>query len=496
MKKMKIYYFIAIIITAIFVGFLLGHYFKNTKESGSSQVTTKDKKPLYWIDPMEPTIHYQAPGKSRMNMELKPVYADDAKNVDQSAVRISPNVENNLGIRTALVTQGALSRRIETVATVEPDENKISHIHTYADGWVKKLFVHAVGDSVKAQQVILQLYSPSLINVQEEYLIALGTKDLDLMNASYKRLQAFHISEQQIQRIKKTRKASQLVDIYSHQNGVVTMLNVREGMRVTPDTEMMSIVDLSHIWIIAQVYENQADWIKVGESAEATLSAFPGKVWKGRVEYIYPQVDPTTRSLKVRLQFDNPNDLLKPNMYANIILLSEPKQNAITIPLEALIRGKEENHVIVALGDGRFESRTVIIGMESGNKIEILSGLTVGEKVVTSGQFLIDSEANLKSSMQRLETPVENAKSSIQAASKNNASIESTGVITELNISENTITIKHAAIPELNWPEMTMSFQISNKIALTDFKAGDHIQFTITKSNEDFVVMDIKKLAN
>lgn len=408
MKRNQI---IAIVVFAIIIGIVIGRSFNHSSDTRDTSATHATKKPLYWIDSMEPQIHYPSPGKSRMGMELTPVYPDsDQETNDQSIVRISSAVSNNLGVRTAPVIKGALARRIEAVAYIEPNENKISHIHPYADGWVKKLVVKVAGETVKKDQLLLQLYSPMLVNVQEEYLIALESGNRDLLDASYKRLLAFRISEQQIQQLKQTRNASQLVDIYAPQDGIIAQLNVREGMRVTPDTEMMSLVDLSTVWMIVQVFEKQANWVKIGEPAEAYVSAFPGKVWKGAVDFIYPQIDPTTRTLKVRFHFDNPKGLLKPNMYANIILLAQAKQNVLSIPLEALIRSHQGDHVIVALGDGHFQARSVVVGMESGDRIEILSGLNPGENVVISGQFLIDSEADLKAGMQRLETPKENNK--------------------------------------------------------------------------------------
>jgi Cu(I)/Ag(I) efflux system membrane fusion protein len=350
-----------IVVVAVLAGIVIGWY------SGHSSQAVKT--PLYWVDSMEPTIHYPGPGKSRMGMELTPMYPDGEPADEQSSVRISSAVINNLGVRTAVVTQDSFTRQIDTVGYVEPDENKISHIHTYADGWIRKLFAKTVGEAVKANQVVLQLYSPTLVNVQEEYLIALASGSQSLIDASTKRLQAFHISEQQIQQLKDSRKSSQLIDVYSHQDGIVTMLNVREGMRVTPETEMMSIVDLSTIWMIAQVFEDQANWVKVGEMAKAKLTAFPDKVWTGEVDYIYPQIDPTTRTLQVRFRFTNPDGFLKPNMYANISLFVEPKSNVLSIPLEALIRSSQGNRVIVKLNDGQFQARAVTTGIESSERI-------------------------------------------------------------------------------------------------------------------------------
>ncbi len=397
---------IIIILLIILVVILLGHhlFFSNTN------VTVEQKKPLYWVDTMEPTVHYPGPGKSHMGMELTPVYANNAASEDQSIVRISPDVINNLGVRTAPVIQGSLAQSINTVGYVTPNENKISHIHTYADGWIRNLLIKSSGEPVKKGQLLLQLYSPMLVNAEEEYLIALASSDRDLITASYKKLQALQIAQSQIQELKTTRKASQLINIYSPQDGIVAVLNVREGMQVTPDKEIMSLADLSTIWVIAQIFEDQAAWVKAGEPAEIQVSAFPGKVWHGMVDYIYPQVDPTTRTLKVRFRFDNPGNLLKPDMYATITLQAQPKQNVLTIPLEALIRSGQGDRVVVALGNGRFQVREVVAGLESGNQVEILSGLQANESVVISGQFLLDSEANLKAGSERLSQPTENAK--------------------------------------------------------------------------------------
>lgn len=399
-----------IVIIAVILGVFLGRWTTGLMNGKATQEEA-NKKPLYWVDPMEPMIHYPGPGKSRMGMELVPVYPDDNQEKGgEATVQISPTVVNNLGVRTAPVIQTTLARHIDTVGYVEPNENKISHIHTYADGWVKNLVVKAVGDSVKKGQLLLQYYSPQLVTAQEEYLIALEGNNQSLITASYKRLQALHISEQQIQEIKKSHQSNQLVAVYAPQDGIVTELNIREGMRVTPDVEIMSLVDLASVWMIAQIFEEQANWVKIGDLAEARISAFPQKQWKGRVEYIYPRLEPMTRTVKVRFRFDNPDNQLKPNMYASISILVKPKSNVVSIPLEALIRNSQGDRVIVALGKGRFQVRQVKAGMESGEQVEILSGLKVGENVVVSGQFLLDSESNLKAGLERLETPKENEK--------------------------------------------------------------------------------------
>lgn len=394
------------IISAILVGILLGiflsHTVMNSKQKNNS--SSVEKKALYWIDPMEPQFHYSAPGKSNMGMELVPVYSDEPVNSNQNIIYISPNVVNNLGVRITSVIKGSLPKQIETVGYIEPNENKIIHIHPYSDGWIRNLVVKAAGEPVKKGQLLFQLYSPTLVNAQEEYLIALESKNSQLITASHKRLLALGISEQQIQQLKQTQKSSLLINIYAPQDGIIANLNVREGMRITPETEIMSIEDLSSVWMLVQVYENQLSWVKAGQFANAKFSAFPGNIWKGVIEYVYPLLDSTTRTLKVRIRFDNPEILLKPNMYADVTIFADTKMNVLSIPTEALIRSSQGNYVIVSIGKGQFEIRTVAVGIESGERVEILAGLKEGEQVVISGQFLIDSEANLKASFQRLET--------------------------------------------------------------------------------------------
>lgn len=444
--------------------------------------STATKKPLYWIDPMEPSIHYDRPGKSRMGMDVVPVYADDntTSNTDP-IVKISPAIINNLGVRTAKVTQGTLARRIKTVGYADANENVISHVHTYVDGWVKHLAVKAAGESVKKGQLLLQLYSPTLVSAQEEYLIALDSHNADVIEASRKRLQALGVSDDQIKQLKTTRKANPLINVHAPQNGIISQLNIREGMRVTPDTEVMALTDLSTIWMMAEIYESQVPWIKVGQPAEARLPYWPNRVWRGKVDYVYPQVDSVTRTLKVRLQFANHDSFLKPNMYADVSLLAAPVNNVISIPQEALIRTSEGDRVIMALGEGRFEPRAVTVGMESGDRIAIVSGLKPGETVVTSAQFLIDSEANLRGSLERLRnTSANEVKTNTQE--KPITAIVGQGIVNAIQKDAHTVTLQHQPIPALNWPAMTMRFPVVKTVNLNTLKIGDAIHFTLQPS--------------
>jgi len=228
-----------------------------------------------------------------------------------------------------------------------------------------------------------------------------GSNDY-LKRASRERLEALGMSSAQVGQVARDRRSSQRVRILASQDGVVDGLNVREGMYVKPATEVLTLADLSSVWLLVDVFERQSDWVAVGQPAEVRLGYLPGRVWAGEVEFVYPTIDPKTRTLQARLRFDNPDDALKPDMYANVRIYAGPKDEVLSIPREALIKTGKTERVIVSLGDGRFRAQEVIAGMESGDFVEIINGLNEGDTVVTSGQFLIDSEASLRASFNRM----------------------------------------------------------------------------------------------
>ena len=356
---------------------------------------------LYWVAPMDSNYRRDKPGKSPMGMDLVPVYADEAGGGDQ--IEIDPVVVQNLGVRTAPVERDQLWRRIDTVGYVDYDERLISHIHLRTDGWVEKLYVKSEGERVQKGEVLFELYSRELVNAQEEYLQALNTGSGGLQQASRDRLQALGMTAEQIDRLRRERQVQQYVPYHARQDGIVAALNIREGMYVQPKTEVMTLADLSSVWLLADVFERQADWVEAGQPAEVRLPYLPGEMWEGEVEFVYPTLDAKTHTLKVRLRFDNPEEKLKPEMYADVRIFAGASEPGLVIPREALIRTGESERVILALGEGRFTAQQVVSGIESGDWVEIRRGLEAGDIVVTSGQFLIDSEASIKGALNRLD---------------------------------------------------------------------------------------------
>ena len=364
-------------------------------------MSAEEDEVLYWVAPMDPNYRRDESGKSPMGMDLVPVYANAAG--DGNSVSIKPAMLQSLGVRTALVKRGKLWRLINTVGYVAFDERKLSHLHLRTEGWIEKLNVKSDGERVKKGDVLLELYSRELVNAQEEYVQALRGSNDYLERASRERLEALGMSSAQIKQVKRNKRAYQKVRILASQDGVIDSLNVREGMYVKPDTELLTLADLSSIWLLVDIFERQADWVAAGQPAEVSLGYLPGRLWEGEVEFVYPTIDPMTRTLQARLRFDNLDEALKPDMYADVRIYAGPKDAVLSIPREALIKTGDSARVIVALGEGKFRAQEVNAGIESGDFVEVISGLEEGERVVTSGQFLIDSEASLRASFGRME---------------------------------------------------------------------------------------------
>ncbi|MBT8124705.1 MAG: efflux RND transporter periplasmic adaptor subunit, partial [Gammaproteobacteria bacterium] len=355
--------------------FILGIF--SLLNNNTSLAKEEDSEVLYWVAPMDPNYKRDKPGKSPMGMDLVPVYKNEQQTSGNEVV-IAPEVVQNLGVRTAIVERSKLWRRINTVGFVDYDESKLSHIHLRTQGWIENLTMQSEGDRVQKGQLLFKLYSPELINAQEEYLQALTLKNKTLANASKQRLAALGIPSSEIKRLNKQRTARQTISYYAPQDGVVSSLKVRDGMYVKPENQIATLADLSTVWVMAEIFEQQSSWVEVGQPAEVQFSYLPGETFKGTVEYVYPSLDQMTRALTVRLKFDNPGEALKPNMFGDVYIFAGAKENIIVVPRESLIRTGTSERVILAKGKGRFEPREVVSGIESGDLIEIQSGLSEG----------------------------------------------------------------------------------------------------------------------
>ncbi len=372
---------------------------------------------LYWKAPMDPTYVRDEPGKGPMGMDLVPVCPGEGAVVGGGGVQIDSALVQNMGVRLAPVTRRDLARQVRAVGRVGYDERLVDHVHTKIQGWVEKLYVEYEGEMVESGQPMLEIYSPELVSTQEELLQAARYRDSTarssfedvvqageaLFRASRRRLELWDIPERDIERLLETRQVRKNLTLYAPGPGVVVDLMVRKGMEVDPNMRLYTIADLSHIWIYADVYEYELPWIAAGQRGVAKLSYLPGKSFEGEVTYVYPFLDPKTRTVRVRLEFPNPGITLKPDMFANVTIETETLEDVLVVPEEAIIRSGQRSLAIVALGEGRFAPRDVLLGVDSGDGwVEVRDGLAAGERVVTSGQFLIDSESKLQEAVQKL----------------------------------------------------------------------------------------------
>lgn len=451
-------------------------------EQQSSQAKSNDE-PLYWVAPMDPNYKRDKPGKSPMGMDLIPVYAEDAAQ-DQApgTVKIDPAVENNLGVKVASAQMTPLTPSIETVGYVAFDESQLWQTNVRVAGWVEKLNVNAIGDKVNKGDVLFTLYSPELVKAQEELINAYRTGREGLVKGATERLVTLGVDRQQIQSIVKRGKASQSIDIKAKADGIIANLNVREGGYLSPAQAVISAGPLENVWVDAEVFERQSHWVKAGSTAKMTLDALPGKEWQGEIDYVYPILDPQTRTLRLRLKFPNPQGELKPNMFANISLQPVTEESVLTIPKSSVIRSGGMTRVVLSEGDGKYRSARVQIGREAGDKVEVLQGLTEQSKVVTSAHFLLDSESSQTADLARID-----------GIAVDMESVWAKGEISDVLSSSRTLTINHQPVPEWNWPGMTMNFTAGDNVDIDALKSGQVVEFELQKTPDgQYQVIDIK----
>jgi Cu(I)/Ag(I) efflux system membrane fusion protein len=465
---------LVLVLAALAAGYLVGARVAGGPQAAGDAAgagAAGEREVLYWVEPMDPNYRRDKPGKSPMGMDLVPVYADEAP--AEGGVRIEPGVEQNLGVRTAAAAYRPLWRKVEATGYVGFDETLISRVSLRTEGWIARLVVNAEGERVARGDLLFELYSPELVNAQKEYLQARARGDARLQRAADEKLQALGLVRADIDKLSSSGKASERIQVLAPRDGVVFALNVREGMFVEPNTTALSLADLSSVWLQAEIFESQAEWVAAGQAAEARLDYLPGQVFSGQVDYVYPVLDPTTRTLRVRLRFDNQDERLKPNMYAQVSVFGKLQPNALSIPREAVIRAPGRDRVVVALGEGRFSVHEVMTGMESDDWVEILAGIREGDLVVTSAQFLIDSEASLTGSILRLGTAPDSA------ARQPAGLVFGSGKVEAVDAPSRRLRLSHGPIEALAWPSMTMEFDVDPDADLAGIAAGQDIRFAL-----------------
>ena len=377
---------------------------KKSESSATGAEPMTEKMPLYWYDPMKPDQHFDKPGKSPfMDMELVPMYGNKGIKSGSNVISIDPRVVQNLGIRTAAVELRSITQALRIAGSIAANENRIEVVQTRAAGWVERLHVRAVNDAVTKGQLLAEVYSPDLYAAQQEFLLAAKSKDTALTAGARQRLSLLGMSAAQINRVETSGIALKRVAYYAPVSGIITELGVRDGAQISPGMSLFVLTDLSQVWVNAEVPEAQATHLTKSSEVEATLTAIPGRIFKGRVDYVYPDVNPQTRTVRIRAVLENKELILKPGMFADVSLGQGETHEALMIPSEALIRTGTRSTVIVAEAEGRFRPVEVRVGLQRDGMTEVLEGLEAGQQVVASGQFLIDSEANLHGAYNKLD---------------------------------------------------------------------------------------------
>ena len=425
-------------------------------------------KILYWVAPMDPNFRKDGPGKSPMGMDLVPVYDGDEPTGDPEEIQLSAAEINAIGVRTAVSRIEPVARRIDTVGFVGYDEHATSHIHMRVEGWIEKLKVRAVGDAVAKDDLLFELYAPEITIASSELMRAVRRRDQAEIRVARRKLRNYGVTPAQIDEMAGADVPAQTIRVYAPQDGVVIALAGADGMYLKPDIRAMSLSDLSTVWLQVDVFERDIGRLTPNMVAEARFEHLPGRAFPGEIDYIFPELDPETRTLRVRLRFDNRDGLLRPNMFANVTLTPADTRDALTVPSEAVIRTGRAERVILKTADGVFRPRLVTTGLRGGFgdglRTEIVQGLNPGDEVVASAQFLIDSESALNAGLMRF------APTEAEPAT-------AVGELIDLDTERRQVTIRHEEIPALDWPELETTFAVRSDVALDGLTPGDAVKF-------------------
>lgn len=436
------------------------------KPPASAQDAGTGKTVLYWYDPMAPAQHFDKPGKSPfMDMQLVPKYADEA---GEPGIRIDPARVQNLGVRLVSATRGSIPSSLTATGVVDFNQRDVTIVQAKAAGFVQRVYRRAPGDVVGAGAPLADVLVPEWGGAQVEYLAVRKAGDAGLARAARQRLLLVGMPEGLVAGIERTGRPQTVATISTPAGGVIRTLSVRAGMTVAAGQTLAEISGIGTVWVNTAIPEAMAGRVRQGATVQVTLAAFPGETFVGRVSAVLPEAQGETRTLTARIELANRGGRLKPGMFATV-QLGEAARPALLVPTEAVIRTGRRNLVMLALAGGRYQPAEVRTGQEAGGQTEILAGLTEGEKVVASGQFLIDSEASLSGVQAR---PVGGESTPAAPLTVH----ETTGRIE--NLGRDGLTLSHEPVPALHWPAMTMLFRVDDPALLRGFKAGDRVVFS------------------
>lgn len=418
----------------------------------------------YWVAPMDPNYRRDGPGKSPMGMDLVPVYADEAG--EPGVIRISAATRTAMGVRLGEARLESLSPTVHAPGRVEFHQGRRHYVHPRVSGWIETLAVRTTGESVERGQALFELYSPQLVSAQEDMLQVLRGGSEGAIAAGRERLRALGVSRQQIDALVRDRRVRQTLTFHAPIAGVIEALHVANGARVEPGTRIMTLADRSSVWLIADVPSSHAARVAPGQPATVRFPHRPGEERATRVELVYPELDRDTRTVRARMPMDNDGGDLRPGLFASVRIEVPATEPVVTVPEQAVIRTGRQDRIVLARPGGRFEVRPVEIGIAADGRREIRAGVEPGERIVTAGQFLIDSETSLEAESERMA-----------GASAIDERFETRGEITAIDRAERTLTLAHEPVEALDWPAMTMDFVLDENVELDGLQPGSRVEF-------------------
>ena len=478
-------------------------------QPASTEPARNGRRILLYRNPMGLPDTSPVPKKDPMGMDYIPVYEGEDNAAPESANTIAISVEKvqKLGVRVEPAAFTPLDRIVSAAGRIEPDERRVYVVAPKFEGYVERLLVNATGQPVSRGQPLFEVYSPELVSAQREYAIAVqGVEAVkgsttqtregmrQLAESSLARLRNWDVSEEQVEALARSGETRRTLILRSPVSGVVTEKKAIQGMRFMPGETLYQVADLSSVWVVADVFEQDIASVSVGAKAKVTVDAYPGKTFDGVVSYVYPMLEATTRTVPVRVELPNPGTLLKPGMYARVATVSAGKARALTIPSSAVIDSGTRTIVLVQTGGGRFEPREAKLGSRSGDRVQVLDGVREGEAVVVAANFLIDAESNLEAAVGGFGhaghgMPADGGARPVATGHK------ASGKVEELDAKAGIVSIAHGPVADLKWPAMTMEFRIANDSLAASLEPGAEIDFEfVERAPGEWVITQVAPL--